>query len=61
MIRHTTQQTFKKLSISTMKQTANKRQPIQDQVLVNNSHKLIIEGGLARHKTQTTSLKSYYI
>ena len=59
--RHTTQQTFKKMSTSTMKQTANKRQPTQDQVRVNNSHKSIIEGGLARYKTQTTSLKPYNV
>ena len=41
-----------------MKQTANKRQLIQDQVQVNNSHKSIVEGGLVLHKTQTTLLKS---
>ena len=41
-----------------MKQVANKSQLIEDQVRVNNSLKLIIEGGLVRHKTPTTSLKS---
>ena len=39
------------------KQIANKHQPIQNQVKANNSHKPIIEGGRARHKTQTTLFK----
>ena len=46
---------------STTKQTVSKRQPIQDQVRVNNSHKSTIKRGLARHKTQTTSLKFNHI
>ena len=58
MTRATTQQTFKKMSISTMKLTANKRQPIQDQVRVNNAPKPIKEGGLVTNKSQTTSLRS---
>ena len=48
---------FLKMSISTMKQTTSKRQQIQDQERVNNYRKPIIEGGIARHKTQKTSLK----
>ena len=49
------------MSILTTKITVNKRQPIQDQVRVKNSLKPIIEGGLVRHKTHTTSLKSNII
>ena len=53
----TTQQTFRKTSTLKTKQIANKHQLIQDQAQVNNSHKPITEGGLARHKTQTASFK----